>query len=231
MGRRLRDGRALGSLAIVAAISVALSVELSAHRRDEYLQAARIGISPDSVRIELGLTPGIAIADAVIRAIDRDGDGALAAEEQQAYAQEVVNHLDLEADGVALGIRLRIVSYPALRAIRDGEGTIALQLEAGLPDLATGRHELRFRNTNGRTASAYLANALVPDDDRVAITSQERDAAQSELTIDFALARAPLISARGWILVGILSAGLLWTYVARRGRANRNQKPMAGSIA
>ena len=39
---------------------------VSAHRRDEYLQAARLALDPGRVQIELDLTPGIAVADAIL---------------------------------------------------------------------------------------------------------------------------------------------------------------------
>ena len=53
--------------------------EVSAHRRDEYLQAARLAIDPGRVQLELDLTPGIALADAIIADIDRNRDGSLSA--------------------------------------------------------------------------------------------------------------------------------------------------------
>jgi hypothetical protein len=47
---------------LLAAIVLAAGAGLSAHRHDEYLQAARIAIDPDGVRLELSLTPGIAVS-------------------------------------------------------------------------------------------------------------------------------------------------------------------------
>ena len=55
------------------------SAEVSAHRADEYLQAARLAIDPARVQIELDLTPGIALAEAIIADIDRNRDGSLSA--------------------------------------------------------------------------------------------------------------------------------------------------------
>ena len=72
---------------------------MSAHRRDEYLQAARIAIDPGRVQIELDLTPGIALAEAIIADIDRNRDGSLSADEQRAYASLVLSALTLEVDG------------------------------------------------------------------------------------------------------------------------------------
>jgi hypothetical protein len=47
----------------VAGLIAGTASTASAHRRDEYLQAARIAVGPDRVRIELDLTPGMAVAD------------------------------------------------------------------------------------------------------------------------------------------------------------------------
>ena len=62
----------------------------SAHRYDEFLQATRIGMESDRVRLEMSLTPGIAVAPAAIRAIDIDGDGVFSSVERRAYANAVL---------------------------------------------------------------------------------------------------------------------------------------------
>jgi hypothetical protein len=76
-----RSSRAACVLALTTAI-VAVA-EVSAHRRDEYLQAARLAIDPGGVQLELDLTPGIALAEAIIADIDRNRDGALSQDEQR----------------------------------------------------------------------------------------------------------------------------------------------------
>jgi hypothetical protein len=48
------------------AAACAAGAGVSAHRLDECLQAARIAIEPDHVGLELDLTPGRAVADAII---------------------------------------------------------------------------------------------------------------------------------------------------------------------
>ena len=64
---------------------------MSAHRRDEYLQAARLAIDPGGVQLELDLTPGIALAEAIIADIDRNRDGSLSDDEQRAYGRLVLS--------------------------------------------------------------------------------------------------------------------------------------------
>ncbi len=63
---------------LLAALALLAGTIVSAHRLDEYLQAARIDLQRDGVRIALDLTPGSAVADALIAAVDRDHDGVAA---------------------------------------------------------------------------------------------------------------------------------------------------------
>ena len=45
---------------VIAAIVgvLAMSVELGAHRLDEYLQAARVALARDAIALEVDMTPG-----------------------------------------------------------------------------------------------------------------------------------------------------------------------------
>jgi hypothetical protein len=182
-------------LALTAAlIGVA---EVSAHRRDEYLQAARLAIDPGRVQLELDLTPGIAVADAIIAAIDGNRDGSLSEDEQRAYGSLVVSALTLEVDAHPLRLQLGTSSFPDTGAMRHGEGTIRLQSTAPFQRLSIGLHRLLFRNRHHSDRSVYLANALVPDSAEVAVTAQRRDRDQRELIIEFVVRRRqPAVSNR-----------------------------------
>jgi hypothetical protein len=182
---RSRRSSAAGLLA--AALIAGAGSSASAHRRDEYLQAARLAVDPDRVRIELDLTPGIAVADGVIAGIDTDRSGAISSAEAQAYAAVVRQSVHLEVDAAPLAVYLSATTFPDVAAMRNGEGPIRLILTGVLPPLAAGRHALRFRNAHRPDIGVYLANALVPDSRRIAIIGQRRDVAQRELTIDYDL--------------------------------------------
>ena len=94
--------------------------------------------------------------------------------------------------------------------MRRGEGTIRLQSAATLPRLSSGFHQLLFRNRHHPDRSVYLANALVPGSNAVAVTAQRRDRDQTELTIDYLLRAAPPRSRRPeWLLGGIAAAFVL----------------------
>ena len=100
----MRAGRSIViGLALTATVSASRGV--SAHRLDECLQAARIAIEPTRVEVEIDLTPGMTVADAIISDIDRDRDGSLSAEEKHAYAGRVLAAIDLENDGQSLEVK------------------------------------------------------------------------------------------------------------------------------
>jgi hypothetical protein len=217
-----RSSRASSATAfvIVAAMSIALGAEVSAHRRDEYLQAARLAIDPDRVRIALDLTPGIAVAEAVLAEIDLDRNRSISAAEARAYANRVLNTVTLDVDGVPLGVELVDSVFPAIAAL-NGDGTAQIHAVAPLPHLAEGLHHLRYRNAYRADIAVYLANALVPDSDRVIVGAQRRDVDQRELIVDYRLRADAAARVRGGFSVAITGALILAANVWWRRRQPR----------
>jgi len=166
-------------------MTLVASTDVLAHRTEDYLQAARIGLEPDTVLVILHLTPGVAVAEEFTAALDRDRDGSLSTDEQREYARQVVSALKVEMDGRALRPRVVSSGFPGLSAFGRGEGTIRMTIQATLPRVAPGSHQLFFRNQHLSAHSAYLANALVPESAGLAVTGQRRTSDQSELTIEF----------------------------------------------
>jgi hypothetical protein len=187
MARRLCGSRpfATGAFAIAVAIGAAASV--SAHRLDEYLQAARIGIEPDRVDVELDLTPGADVARRLISEIDRNRDGILGRDEARAYAAIVLRDVGLQVDDRARPLGVIDSRFPGIDAMLKGEGTIQLRLRAPVSGLVAGDHRLRFLNAHRADISVYLANALAPEGAHVEVIAQRRDVAQRQLEIDYAL--------------------------------------------
>jgi len=202
------------ALTAIATVTLVCSARLSAHRLDEYLQAARIGVGADRVHLEVSLTPGVAVAGQVIREIDSDGDGVISEAEQRAYAERVLAAITLRVDEApALLLKRARFSFPDVGTIRSGNGVISIASDVRLSQLNGGRHHLLFRNDFGAEKSVYLANALVPDDDRVSVTGQERRVDQSELTIAFSV-RETDAPAGGYMWIGLVGAALsaiAWT--------------------
>ena len=198
-------------------ITLVVSTGVSAHRREDYLQAARIGVEPDSVLITLDLMPGIDVAASFISALDHDRDGALSGDEQRGYAGQMVSALEVAIDERPLQARLVSWSFPEPSAFRRGEGTIRLMIHATLPGVSAGSHRLFFKNTHMADHSAYLANALVPESARVTVTAQRRDRDQSELTIEYTVHADSTGSGLAWVL-GSLAAAFVMVR-SRRARA------------
>jgi hypothetical protein len=212
------------TILIGAAISVALGAGVSAHRLDEYLQTARIAILSDRAHVELDLTPGVAVADRVVRRIDKNGDGALSLEEQQTYARQVLSSVALRIDGTPLQMTLVASHFPDVDAVRRGEGTIRLDVDIVVPLLTGGRHQLFFRNANGPDSAAYLANALMPENDQISISRQVRDPLQRELTIDFDVRGTQALSAGESVFITVAGgAAVLLVPMARRARTMRRR--------
>lgn len=213
MAPRSRRGR-------VAAAAVAALLgggALSAHRLDECLQAARLGIDPARVELALDVTPGVAVAADVLEAIDVNRDDAISPAEAATYATRLLAHVSLAIDGERLPVALVEAGAPAPAAMRDGLGTVRIRAAAALPELAAGAHRLDFRNGYRPDVSVYLANALVPSDDRIAVTGQARDDDQRTLRIAFTVRGATAASTGRWWLAG-LAIGLLAAAGAWRSR-------------
>lgn len=172
------------SAALIAALVwSAGAAAVSAHRQDEYLHAARIAIEPHGVRVELSLTPGIAVADAVIRDIDVNGDAVLSSAEQRRYAERVLGRISLRIDDRAVVLGLSGMRFAEPAALRNGD--VAITLEAASPPLrlAPGTHQIAFHNGNATHGAVYLANALMPEGNDVAITKLAHAIDQSQLTV------------------------------------------------
>jgi hypothetical protein len=180
----LRRNRLPTVTVVVAAVFVG-GAQTSAHRLDQLLQAARIGIAEDRVELELDLTPGAAVSDRMIAEIDRDGDGSFSNDEQRSFVDRVFTRIEMTADGARLRVTPRSFTFPAAAAFRAGDGVIAIRAAAPMSANSQGAHHLAFQNDYGRDISVYLANALVPETHRVAVTGQQRDGVQSRLIITY----------------------------------------------
>jgi hypothetical protein len=190
---------------------LALPARSGAHRLDEYLQAARVSLARDQITVELDLTPGAAVADAIISLIDRDHDRTISPGEAGAYGQAVLKDLTLQLDGDDVRVTLQRVDISSIDEIRDGVGTIQIRAAGGRA-VATGRRELLFENRHQPAISVYLVNALMPEDREVAVVAQRRDARQQAVRIEYRVG-APWRAQVLWLLVG--ACGLIALIVVR----------------
>jgi hypothetical protein len=205
-------------------VLVALAGPVSAHRLDEYLQAARIGIDPDRVQIELDLTPGVSVAPRILAEIDRDHDGAVSREEARAYEARVTGDLHLDVDGHSLALEPVESQCRLVGKMLKGEGTLSLQWVAEVPALTPGTHRLRYRNGHHADIGVYLANALVPASTRVAVTAQRRDVDQRELVVEYELGNPAQANAGSW-LAALAGGFALFAGVWRRSHREPGTVP------
>jgi hypothetical protein len=159
-----------------------------AHRLDEYLQAARVAVASERVTIELSLTPGANLANAIIARLDRDGDGACSPHEAEQYGREILAALSASVDTRPLALSLRRVDVPPVAEFHDGVGTIRVEVDADTPVALTGAHVFRFENRYQLGESIYLANALLPDEASITIRRQLRDSNQQVLDVHYDVA-------------------------------------------
>lgn len=161
------------------------------HRLDEYLQATRIAVGMDQIRLEMDLTPGVAVLEELLPLLDSNKDGHISSQEEKQYAQRVLHDLSLALDGQQQTIKLVAVSFPSLADMEAGEGTIHLKATVKVSRLQARSHELQLRNAHLPKISVYLVNALVPENRTIQITQQIRDERQTEYRLRF-LVKPPL---------------------------------------
>jgi hypothetical protein len=165
--------------------SLAFSSAAFAHRVDEYLQATLVVIEPSSLRLQINLTPGVAVADKVLAAIDRDRDGAISTNEAAVYAESLKRDLTLRLDRRDLELKLTASTFPAPAELRTGWGIIQMEFAATPGPLAAGAHRLTLENRHLTSVSVYLINAARPRSGTVQINSQKRNDNQSTGEIEF----------------------------------------------
>jgi hypothetical protein len=200
---------------LVAAFVLAATGAVSAHRLNEFLQAARIGVEADRIEIDLALTPGEAVATSIAGEIDRDRDGALSDDEQRAYVSAAARALQLSVDGRNLALTPASWEFPGVAEMQTGTGIILLRLSAPIAQ-TPGSHHATLINGHHPAGSVYLANALVPQSNRIAVTAQRRDANQQTLTIDYDVRAGPTMQLARWLIaLALVTVGLATAASAR----------------
>lgn len=155
------------------------------HRLDEYLQATLVAIEPGIVRLQINLTPGVAVAEKVLAQIDRNNDDTISRKEMAAYAELLKRDLTLRLDGKTLRLILSASKSPAPIEIRNGLGIIQVEFTATIGLLASGAHKLALENRHLPSLSVYLINAAQPQTGAIQVTSQKRTENQAAGEIEF----------------------------------------------
>jgi hypothetical protein len=164
----------------------------SAHRLDEYLQAAVFSLQDGQLRTQIRLTPGVAVLPTVLAAIDTNRDGDISAAEKAAYGQRVLHDAALSLDGEPQNLKLAAVRFPGMDQLRKGLGDIEIDLSALAVPSSRFRHRLSFRNLHQRAISVYLVNFLAPTGAEWRVEQQQRNYEQSEYSAQFSRRGFPL---------------------------------------
>ncbi len=167
-------------LALLASAST-----LFAHQLDQYLQATLVVIEPDRVRLQINLTPGVAVAEKVLALVDRDRDGVISTNEAAAYCELLKHYLIVRLDQRDLKLKCTASYFPGPAELRTGWGFIQIEFSATPGQLAPGAHTLFFDNRHLPKLSVYLINAAQPKSGSIQITKQTRNENQSIGEIQF----------------------------------------------
>jgi hypothetical protein len=105
--------------------------------------------------------------------------------------------------------------------MRRGDGVIRLRATGPIETVGQGAHRLQFENAHRPDISVYLVNALLPADERIAISGQSRDFLQRSYVVDYnvSLAKDPLKKAAS-VLPVLLSLAMAGTFFAIASKLN-----------
>lgn len=206
---------------------LALPCPVFAHRLDEYLQATIVVIEPERVRLQINLTPGVAVAEQVLTLIDRNRDGVISTKEAAAYAELLKRDLTVRSDQCKMELELSASYFPAPPELRSGWGFIQVEFSATPGRLAAGAHRLTIENRHLPSVSVYLINAAQPGSGSVQITKQIRNENQSTAEIDFTFQPPPNSKAFGLValLLAALVAMIAGPRLARKHSASSQSTP------
>jgi hypothetical protein len=160
---------------------------LLAHQLDEYLQATLVVIEPDRVRLQINLTPGVAVAERVLALIDTDRDGVISTNEAAAYCELLKRDFIVRLDQRDLRLNCTASYFPGPAELRTGWGFIQVEFSSRPGSLAVGEHSVVIENRHLANISVYLVNAAQPASSSVQIKKQTRNQNQSTAELRFTL--------------------------------------------
>ena len=184
-----RRGRRLDAVGRVV-LAVGMGSDAQAHRLDELLQATLVTVEADRIRLDLQLTPGVAVAPGVVGEIDADRDGSISPAESSAYARQVADHLVLRFDGQRQRLDVLTCESAPVADLQAGTGALRIALASDRIRLWPGPHDLGFENRHRPEISVYLVNAVQPAVQGIRVESQQRDETQSAFSMNLVMTSA-----------------------------------------
>lgn len=144
--------------AAVAPLLLALAATgATAHPVDEVVQGAYLAFEPTAIRLELDISPGPAVAGAILRDLDANADRVVSRAEARAYGGRVLRRLRLTVNGATLAWRLDQVGVPPYVNLEGQADTIRIFAVAPRQEQA-GTRTLSFGNDYRPAASVVTTN-------------------------------------------------------------------------
>jgi hypothetical protein len=179
--------------------SVALPSPVLAHQLDEYLQGTIVAIESDEIRLEINLTPGVAVAERVMALVDLDHDGVISTNEAKDYAELLKRDLSVRVDQRELELNVAALNFPEPSELRTGWGIIQMEFSVQPGSLAAGLHTLTFENRHLPAISVYLFNAAQQRSGAIQIKHETRPRARGKSRLT--LSRRRLLPALSYSLL------------------------------
>lgn len=170
---------------------LSLSVAVSAHRLNEYLQATTIRLSRDKAYLELRLTPGTDVAARIIKGIDLNGDHRFSETEQRAYLARIDHDLSFTMDGHSASLKLVSSTFSTVEDLKKGIGDVIIDYESDIKGQGFS-HQLIFKNQHYNSIAVYMVNTLLPTDTNIQVSGQSRSNDQSVYQLVFTTGGKPL---------------------------------------
>jgi hypothetical protein len=133
---------------------------IAAHPVDEVVQATYLTLAPGAVRLELDLTPGALVSQAILQALDTNADQHITDAEAKAYAERVLKQSTFTLDGMATAWRLEKVNVPLYQSLKLEGNMLKIYAVAARTDKA-GTHTLSYDNRYQPAQSQCIANVFL----------------------------------------------------------------------
>jgi hypothetical protein len=162
-----------------------LPLNVLGHRLDEYLQATLVTIEPEALRLQINLTPGVAVAEQVLALMDGDRNGVVSTKEAEAYSDRLKRQLIVKLDDREIELKLAKSNFPPVTELRAGSGIIQVEFVAKIGPFSAGPHRVKLENRHMPAIGVYLFNAAQSRFKSVEIRDQKRNKNQSVGEIEF----------------------------------------------
>lgn len=161
-----------------------------AHPLDEVVQGAYVTLAPGVVKLELDLTLGTQVADAVLETLDVNANQTITEAEARAYAQKVLEQSTLTLSGVTVPWKLDKVIAPSYQNLEFGSDTLKIYATAECPN-ELGEQTLSYQNRYQPVKSQWTTNVFLQPaaDWQVQVTDQWRSDDGQQLTVTYQVTR------------------------------------------